>query len=243
MKMEAFSRLASLAEQTELEKVRLLAFYHHKVNAKRQFGIGDAFAWFEELHFHAPNSSRLKSKLEKSQSFVRGSEQGTWKLHAADLDELQALFPGLLSKGEEVESTDCILPRPLYENTRGFVESLAKQINASYEYNIFDGCAVLMRRLLEVLLILSYEHCKIEGEILDGNGQYVPLEKIISNAKSNLTLKLSRDSKGTLEDFRSLGNFSAHKIYYNCRRADLQKVLMSYRATTEELLYKSGIRT
>lgn len=34
--------------------------------------------------------------------------------------------------------------------------------------NIFDGCAVLMRRLEEVLLILSYAHLKIEAASKDG---------------------------------------------------------------------------
>jgi len=151
--------------------------------------------------------------------------------------------PGIHVASEDVISDDLILPRPLYENTRGFIESLSKQINASYEFNIFDGCAVLMRRLLEILLILSYEHLKIEAAIQDPHGNYLMLERIANDAKSNKVLKLSRDAKSVLDDFRTIGNFSAHKIYYNCRRSDLKKIAVHYRATIEELLYKSGIRT
>ena len=87
-----------------------------------------------------------------------------------------------------------------------------------------------MRRLLEVLLILTYEHLGAESAIQDSSGNYVPLEKIIANAKSSTHLKLSRDSKAVLEEFRQIGNFSAHKIYYNCRRADLTRIATSYRA-------------
>lgn len=141
-----------------------------------------------------------------------------------------------------MESEDTVLPRPVYESTRGFIESLAKQINASYEYNIFDGCAVLMRRLAEILLILAYEHLSIESEIQDHRGHYQPLEKIIENAKTNKTLKLTKDSRALVDEFRQIGNFSAHKIYYNCRRGDLKQISFQYRATIEELLYKSGIR-
>lgn len=242
MKLDAFAKLAGLFEQTEIEKVRLIAYFYYKTAGIREFELDEVRDWFEELHLHAPNMSRLKGRIEKSKSFVRGSGVGRWKLHATDLDGLQGLFPELTSHSEEVESTDCILPRPLYESTRGFVELLSQQINASYEYNIFDGCAVLMRRLVEVLLILAYEHNKIECEIQDGNGQYMPLERIVANAKNHPKLRLARDTKSMLDELRTLGNFAAHKIYFNCRRSDLQRVIGSYRATIEELLYKSGIR-
>ena len=242
MKLEAFAKSAAIFDQTEVEKVRLIAYFQHKAAGMREFCLEDIRSWFENLHLHAPNTSRLKERLEKSKSFVRGSSPGSWKLHAIDLDELQGIFPGITSHSEEIESTDCILPRSLYENTRGFIELLSRQINASYEYNIFDGCAVLMRRLVEVLLILSYEHNQIDSEIQDGNGQYLPLEKIIANAKNHTTLRLARDTKVMLDELRSIGNFAAHKIYFNCRRPDLQRVISNYRATVEELLYKSGIR-
>lgn len=242
MKLEAFAKLAAIFEQTEVEKVRRIAYFQHKAVGMREFGFEDIRSWFENLHLHAPNVSRLRERMEKSKSFVRGSSTGTWKLHAVDLDELQGVFPGIASHSEEIESADCILPCSLYENTRGFIELLSRQINAAYEYNIFDGCAVLMRRLVEVLLILSYEHNQIELEIQDGKGQFLPLEKIIANAKSHTTLRLARDTKVMLDELRSIGNFAAHKIYFNCRRPDLQRVISNYRATVEELLYKSGIR-
>jgi len=242
MHLNVFSKLAHLSAATELEKVRLLAYYFHKTANVREFNLNNIVSWFDELHFHTPNKSRLKSNLEKSDAFIRGSKSGFWRLHAIELDELQESFPGIRSDSEEINSLDTILPVSLYQSTRGFIESLSKQINASFEYNLFDGCAVLMRRLMEVLLILAYEHLNIELEIKDVNGNYLALEQVINNAKSNPALKLSRDAKSALDEFRTLGNFSAHKIYFNCRRADLQKVTSNYRATIEELLYKSGIK-
>ena len=225
-----------------MEKIRLLAFFYLKTAGTQEFSIEDVRQWFDALHLHMPNLSRLKSRIEASKSFVKGSSPATWKLHASDRDELQGTLPGISRGSEEVESSDSVLPLPLYMGTRGFIELLAKQINASFEYNIFDGCAVLMRRLIEVLLILAYEHNNIEAEIVDGNGQFLPLERVIANAKANSKLRLSRDSKTMLDEMRSLGNFSAHKIYFNCRRADVERVRGNYRATVEELLYKSGIR-
>ena len=96
---------------------------------------------------------------------------------------------------------------------------------------------------MEILLILSYEHLSIADEIKGADGNYRMLEKIIDNAKTNRKLSLSRNSKEIIEEFRILGNFSAHKIHYNCTRQDIKRVQQEYRALFEELLYKSGIRT
>jgi hypothetical protein len=69
------------------------------------------------------------------------------------------------------------------------------------------------------------------------------LDSIITNARGNRTLALSRNSKASVDEFRTLGNFSPHKIFYNARRGDIRKHIVEFRALVEELLYKSGIRT
>jgi hypothetical protein len=55
-------------------------------------------------------------------------------------------------------------------------------------------------------------------------------------------LSLSPATKACLDDFRIVGNFSAHKIYYNAKRADIKRVVLEYRAAIEELLYKAGLK-
>lgn len=242
MTFEEFKSSVELLSRSELEKVLLLAYFFHKTEGSSEFSTADVCNWFDSLHVPRPNTSRLSQKLKSSSLFVSGTKKGLFKIHGTELDRLQAEYPGLRSGSTEVVSTDTILPREIYDGTRGFIESLAKQLNASYEYNIYDGCAVLMRRLLEVLLILSYEHRKIEAVIQNANGEYVSLSKIINDAKTNKTLKLSKDSRGVIDSFRTLGNLSAHKIYYNCRRADLERIAVHYRVTIEELLYVCGIK-
>ena len=100
-----------------------------------------------------------------------------------------------------------------------------------------------MRRLIEVLLILTYRASGIESKIKDSNGDYKNLSKIIGDAVTNKTLDLSKNAKASLDDFRTLGNFSAHQIYYNAKRQDIKKEIQPFRAAVEELLYKAGIRT
>lgn len=242
MDIKSYSKLVGLLPKKELEKVKLLAYFHQKTSGSPDFSRSHVSEWFSSLDLPKPNLSRIEKNLSASRDFIKGKAKGSFRLHPVTFDLLQSELPGIHVASEEVISDDVILPKPVYEASRGFIESLSKQINASYEFNIFDGCAVLMRRLLEIMLILSYEHLGIEKAIQDKGGNYYMLEKIVNDAKSNGTLKLSRDAKSVLGDFRTIGNFSAHKIYYNCRRSDLKKIAVHYRATIEELMYKSGIR-
>lgn len=143
---------------------------------------------------------------------------------------------------EKIEDDESILPAKLYSNTRNYIEQLSKQINSSYENNLYDCTAVIMRRLMEVLLILSFQNHDIESKILDKTGhRHVSLEKIIKIAQNEKKFNLSGDTKQDMDIFRELGNLSAHKIWYNCTKKDIETLILKYRATVEELLYTAGI--
>ena len=230
-----------LASKSEVERVVLLGFYWYKVDGKMQFSMAEICSWLNMLHFAQPNQSRLRKNLAASRSVVRGSAIDTYKLAHSKLVELEKTIGGKIVN-EIILHTGLIIPEAVYKDTRGYIVSLCSQINSAYEHNIFDGSAVLMRRLMEILLIMSFEHLGIGKDIQQNDGTYMMLEKIIDQAKASTTLKLSRNSKETIEVFRRLGNFSAHKIYYNCKRDDIKKVALDFRALIEELLYKSGLK-
>jgi hypothetical protein len=241
--LERFIGECGLSSLSELDRALQLAFYHLRVSEVREFSANDCAQWLADLNFARPNSSRLSGRLKKSEHAVKGSKAHLYRLHHDFTKKMEARFPYLTKDSQEVSDHGTVLPPALYANSRGFIESIAKQINRSYEENIFDGCAVLMRRLEEVLLVLSYEHLKIEGAIKDTGGQYIALEGIVANAAGNSTLNLSRNSRKAIEIFRNLGNFSAHKITYTCKREFIKEKIDEYRALVEELMHKAGLRT
>lgn len=241
MTLDQFTRMCNLPSLPEVEKVCYLAFFYLQTNKVQEFTAADADGWLTGSGYAAPNRSRLSLRLSSSRDTVKG--QRGFRLAPKFVHALERQFPTLSEKSQEVFDDGTILAELEYKATRGYVEKIAKQINASYEHNIFDGCAVLMRRLVEVLLILSYRKLGIENAIRDAQGNYQMLEAIICNAKTNPTLDLSRNSKSSLDIFRELGNFSAHKIEYTCHREYLQPHIQKYRALITELLYKSGLRS
>ena len=140
-----------------------------------------------------------------------------------------------------VEQLGSVLPDALFDSLPTNVQSLCKQINASYENNLFDCTAVIMRRLLEGLLVLSYQKAGIESEILNGN-YHVTLDKMIKISEQNTTLALSGNTRKDMALFKDLGNYSAHKIWYNCTQGDIKPHILKYRAIIEELIYKAGLK-
>lgn len=241
-KLESFYQLAKLDEKTEVERAYYLAYFHLKENSTEYFTAAQARQWMTELSLAAPNVSRLAGKLASDSNVIRGNSIGSFKLHRNFIKACEGAFPTLGKKSQEVEDIGTLIPESLYSRTPGYIQSISKQINASYEHNIFDGCAVLMRRLEEILLILSYEHLNLGSEIKDANGNYLMLEGIVKHASNSSKLNLSRNGKKTIETIRELGNYSAHKITYTCKREYISERINEFRALIDELLHKAGLK-
>ena len=242
MNIKQFGVACEIDRKLEVERACIFAYFHLRTAKKGEFTAVDASQWLVDYGFATPNRARLDHNLRTSGNIVRG-QRGGYRLNLAFVTTMDRAHPQLQDKSEEIMDHGTILVEAEYKVGRGYIELLAKQINRSYEENVFDGCAVLMRRLLEVMLILAYRKLSIESAIQEADGNYKMLEGIINDAKTNSTLKLSRNSKDMLEVFRKLGNFSAHKIEYTCHQQYIQPHIMDYRSIITELLHKSGLKT
>lgn len=240
MNLEKFSELVGLVDLKELERCLHIVFYLTWKQPEKECDIQSVLEVFRELHFSQPNATRLKKNIAKDSRFIRASSKDRVRLHARSIKELQQKYPTFATLSEEIQANPVLIPDGIFDGPPTYIARLVQQINASFEQNIFDGCAVLMRRLLEILLIQSYVKIGIDNEIRGPNDAFMLLEGISNNAKTNSTLSLSRSSKVNLDAFRTLGNFAAHRIEYSTRKFDIEKVAHEYRATVEELAYKSG---
>lgn len=242
MKVEDFSRIAKLADLKEIDRVERLAFFFAENKDQSEFTVSEMINLLVALGYAKPNATRLKKKIQKSRSFVRGTTKDTFRIAVTRKAVLTTDFPDI-SETEEILSDDTLLPEVLFKETRrGYLVRVAQQINASYENNLFDACSLMMRRLLEILLVHTFDHCGIGTEALDPDGGFINLKSLINKAKSRPEIGLSPSVRKSIDDFRELGNLSAHKIQYNCRRDDIRPLRMEYRAIIEELIYKAGIK-
>lgn len=244
MKIIDFINATELNSKSESEKARLLCFYHFKETGEQVFSMSLVSDLMVNSGFNAPNTSRLKDKLIKGKDKAFKTTKGkttTIEFIPVILQTLETNIGGLWVDDTSIDSNSELIDESKFCGQRNYLDRLIHQINHSYANNCYDATAVLLRRLFEVVLVLSYQNLGIDAEIKDpsGNG-YLMLEGIVKNAKSNQTLNLSRIKK-EFDTFRNIGNFSAHSITYTAGKKDIDDIKLNYRVMLEELYNKAGL--
>ena len=139
-------------------------------------------------------------------------------------------------------SSQSVLPHALVSSTRGYIERVVFQINGCYENGWFDGCAVMMRRLLETLIIESFESHGIAAKIKDAHGDFLMLSDLIKKTLSETSWNLGRNTRKALPKLKVIGDMSAHSRRYNAHREDIERLNTDFRVVCEELLYLADLK-
>ena len=233
-----------LESKTQVEKAALLCYFHYKEYNEALFTMCKITELLVNAGFNAPNTSRLKDELTrgKGKAFLLSkASKGAMEFVPAFLQKLERDLGEAWTDTTTITSDSQLIDETKFCGKRQFLDRIIKQINHSYAHNCYDACAVLMRRLFEILLILSYQNLVIDGEIRDTSSSgYLMLEKIVISAKGNSVLKLSR-IKDEFDTFRKVGNFSAHNITYTAFKKDIDDIKLNYRVMLEELYNKTGL--
>ena len=240
MKILEFKQRVGLDEVTQLEKAKLLCYYNFKECGQDNIDMSKINSLFSDAGYGKINTSRVRKSLlaDKVLRAVKGTA-GALEFIPATLQVLEESHGKLWEDTETIESNSEVIDEIKFCGKRGYLTCLIQQINSSYKNHCYDACAVLMRRLFEVLLILAYQHLGIDNQIKNGDN-YMMLNGIVKNAKDNPVLKLSRIKKD-LDSFREVGNNSAHSITYIAGKKDIDDIKRKYRVMLEDLYNKSGL--
>jgi hypothetical protein len=120
--------------------------------------------------------------------------------------------------------------------------SLPRQANGCYASGWYDGCAVMMRRLLESSIIEAFEAKKIEAKIKDvTTGDFFQLTTLINAALGETSWNLPRNVRKELVNLRDLGHRSAHNRYYVAKKPDIDKHIGVFREAVEAFLHLASL--
>lgn len=188
----------------------------------------------------AQNVSRMASKLRAHPGTSKAGNN-EWRLHprtrrALDSEYAFALEPKPLSR------SDSVVPMELFAVTRDYIERVADQINKSYDAELWDCTAVMCRRLVETLIIETYEKAGRASEIKGADGNFMMLNGLITFLDRDSSIHLGRNAAKGLKDLKQLGDLSAHNRRFNARRNDIDRIRDGLRVAVEELLHLSGLR-
>lgn len=118
------------------------------------------------------SNDRILEDLREDSSRMMNNSRN-WSEWSSQLERWIDDVKGWFIKDDiTIEQLGTILPDSIFLSLPSNVQSLCKQINASYENNLYDCTAVIMRRLLESLLVLSYQKLGIEPDIMDKSGMH-----------------------------------------------------------------------
>lgn len=244
MQLFDYITLTELKTKVQADQAKLLCFYHYKDNGERTFTASRISEIMVNAGFNAPNTSRLKDSFTKGKGkafLFSKTNKGLLDFIPTVLQELEIAVGQAWSDTTTIVSDSELIDEVKFCGKRHYISKLITQINHCYANNCYDACAVLMRRLFEVLLILSYQNLSIDDDIKDSTGAgYIMLDVIVKNAKNNVNLKLSR-IKNEFDAFRMVGNFSAHNITYTAGKKDIDDIKLNYRVMLEELFSKAGL--
>lgn len=139
-------------------------------------------------------------------------------------------------------ANEYIIPFALVKGTRGYIVKVANQVNGCYEKGWFDGCAVMMRRMVETLIIECFEEHKIAHKIQNASGDYFYLGELVDAALRETSWHLGRNTRQGLPRLKSIGDQSAHSRRFNALREDIDKRSDDFRTVCEELLYVAKLK-
>lgn len=227
--------LSSESNLTELDLVLRAAWYLRTTTDQTSISAEDAVGFLKKWSLRPNiNITRLKQKLRRSPDV---SFQGTGGLHlpAKTITTLNKKYLQLLeAPPPKVENT--LLEADSFHSSRHYVIELVRQINGSYQFQLFDCCAVMMRRLAEVLIIDAYTFRSADDLIRDGDGNIKMMNGLLNEIRSGRTFKLSRNAPKFLEDLKLLGDTAAHSRNYITKKRDIDEFSLKFRMLIEELI-------
>jgi len=242
--LDDFCEIVKSLKKTNAEKALAILWFFDRKQADSAMSAGQLTKVLGDHHVGTANSTALgrgirdtKLASESTSGFTLkpGSRKVIHGWLPADLDGMQPTM----------DHATGYLPEAVWGNTRGYIEAVCRQLNGCFKSGYYDAAAVMLRRLLETLIIESYEHLKREAEIRDGGGQYLMLRDLVERAsgeKGHAGLNLGRDSKATLKDARDIGNWSAHARRYNAISTDLTKIQAGVRIAVQELMHIANLK-
>lgn len=236
--LKTYIKKSELEKRKELDKVSYIAYYISKTG-NNEFQVNEINQILNDNGFYISNLSRIKRQIKESKMY-RCTKKDFYSLTNYGIKSLKHLDE-ILDIDDIEECENELLETSLFCGHAYYLDKLILQANKCYEEKCYDACATMLRRILEILLIKSYEHFGIEQAIKDSNGNYFLLEGICNEAINNTTLNLSR-KKNKLNEMRDLGNYAAHRITYNTTKRDIDNLKTDLRVLLEELLYKSGLK-
>jgi len=132
------------------------------------------------------------------------------------------------------------IPEEILAGSKGNIQKIAQQACVCFSAEAYDACAVMLRKLLEVLVVEAFEAKGIADRIMEVDGNYSRFSKMISILVSTKETPMGRTSKQHLPQLAEIFNNCAHNSGFFMSRSHLQLLQSQVILAVQELVALSN---
>lgn len=218
-------------------KIDFFVYFLTVVENNEGTNTKDITSCFDKLkiskYSNIPAYLKTNSKKGKGKTAKFIIQNGLYHLERTKRSEIDEI----LNVPLDLNPTDAYFPLELFTGTRGYLEGIAKQTASCYDFGLYDACAVMTRKLLEVLIIEAFESHNIVSRIKDNTDNFFSLSGLIDSFKNESTWNIGRNAKDSIPKIKKMGDLSAHNRRYFSRKPDVDKLKDDLRIVFEELIH------
>jgi len=236
LRIPDFACACEMGSNSDIENFELFCYYLVKEKKFTMFSVKKVLELFEDVDVTVKDADALKNDMKKHPSFDKKLD-GSLSFKSEALRALDSKYGHLWIKNTETAAPEIfeVVDITRCKKRKEGLDRLVMQINTSYRNGSFDSCALVMRRLLEAALIISFQTNGIENEIRNGSGKYLCFDDIAKKAVEkdvNGILKIGDD----LTNASAIGDYSEQGPMYTISVNDINSVRNAYRNVIDLLL-------
>jgi hypothetical protein len=141
----------------------------------------------------------------------------------------------------EQPASNQFLPSEVFDKCPHYIKNTVHQINGCWNHDYLEACAVMVRRLLQLLIVDLYKSRGWDKELRDGTTQdLIGLKGMVNRAKGDSRFGFDSRMGKWLDELKNLGDIAAHDHTIRLRKTDLVARKESLRYASERLLFSTS---
>ena len=162
---EYVSSIKNFTSLTSSQQIDCFAFHLIQEQNYDGFKPSDIKKCFDTLNLppysNIPRYIKTNTKKTKSHQPIFFIKKDKYYLTPFLISKIKS---EILGNSIEIEPTNNLYPIDIFKETRPYIQKISTQTSICYDYGLYDACNVMMRRLLETLIIETFER---KGNVSD----------------------------------------------------------------------------
>ena len=234
MDMDTFAlHIPNLSSRQPSELIPIFAYYCQDIQGKGVFFASDISCCFDALLLKPySNISAFLSKKSKGSNSLFLKKKDGYSLTRLEKERLAKE----LSIPVDIPISNEFIDITIVNNTPYYIMGITRQMIQCYECGFFDATLVLMRKLIETLIIETFERFGIDSTIKDTNGEFFYLSNLIPRYLNSQKWNPSRNLDKSIQKVKKYGDLSAHNRRFQAKKSDIDDFKFELRQVIQEMV-------